>query len=299
MRSPGFREADILAWRPYPKGQPMRALLLPLLLFATLAAAAAPFTGRIFDAHLHYNDDAVARYDVAAVRALLDRNGVAAILANSRPNDGTRALHAAASAPGWKSARVVPFIRVYRDRDDHGSWFNNPDIYRMVVAEERRGFYRGIGEFHVSGRNAATPVVKDIVDFAVAKDLILHAHCDEEALEILFSHDPRARIIWAHTGFGTPLARVEALLRRYPGLVGELSYRSGIAGADGRLSPEWAQMFRRHPTRFLVGSDTWSNQRWEDYSGLIDGYRRWLGALPAAVAERIAWRNGAELFGLE
>lgn len=277
----------------------MRALLLALLLFPTLAVAAALFTGRIFDAHLHYNDEASSRYDVATVRALLERNGVGAILANSRPNDGTRALHAAAAAPGWKGPRVVPFIRVYRDRDDHGSWFNNPDIYRMVVAEERRGFYRGIGEFHVFGRNAATPVVKDLVDFAVAKDLVIHAHCDEEALEILFSHNPRARIIWAHTGFSTPLPRLEELLGKHPSLVGELSYRSGLAEGGGGLSPEWAEMFRRHPTRFLVGSDTWSNQRWESYSTLLDGYRKWLGELPAPVAERIAWRNGAELFGLQ
>ena len=277
----------------------MRALLLQLLLLAAPVAAAPPWTGPIFDAHLHYNDDAVARHDIADVRARLEKNGVGAILANSRPNDGTRALHAAASAPGWKGPRVVPFMRVYRDRGDHGTWFNNPDIYRMVVAEERRGIYRGIGEFHVSGRDAATPVVKDLVDFAVARNLVIHAHCDEEALETLFSHNPRARIIWAHTGFSTPLPRLEALLGRYPSLLGELSYRSDVSTADGNLAAPWAEMFRKHPKRFVVGSDTWSNGRWENYSALIDGYRKWLGQLPAEVAERLAWRNGAELFGLE
>ena len=277
----------------------MRAILLPLLVFATTAAAAPPWTGPIFDAHLHYNDEAVSRYDIATVRARFEKNRVGAILANSRPNDGTRALHAAASAPGWKGPRVVPFIRVYRDRGDYGTWFNNPDIFRMVVAEERRGFYRGIGEFHVFGRDADTPVVKDIVAFAVAKNLVLHAHCDEEALEILFGHDPRARIVWAHTGFSTPLPRLEKLLRKYPALVGELSYRSDVAAADGGLSPEWARMLRDHPKRFVAGSDTWVNERWESYSALIDGYRKWLGQLPADVAERVAWRNGAELFGLE
>lgn len=58
-------------------------------------------------------------------------------------------------------------------------------------------------------------------------------------------------------------------------------------------------MLRRHPKRFVVGSDTWANGRWESYSALIGGYRKWLGQLPADVAERVAWRNGAELFGLE
>lgn len=41
-----------------------------------------------------------------------------AILANSRPNDGTRALHEAAVA--GKGPKVVPFIRVYRDCADYG-----------------------------------------------------------------------------------------------------------------------------------------------------------------------------------
>jgi hypothetical protein len=122
----------------------------------------------------------------------------------------------------------------------------------MVVAEERRGFYRGIGEFHVFGRNAATPVVRDIVDFAVAKNLVLHAHCDEEALEMLFAHNPRAHIIWAHTGFGTPLPRLEEPLGKYPSLVGELSYRGDVATGDGGLAAPRAAMFRKHPTRFVV-----------------------------------------------
>lgn len=213
-----------------------------------------------------------------------------------RPNDGTRALHEAARA--GKGPKVVPFIRVYRDRADYGTWFGNPEILAMIIAEQRRGFYRGVGEFHVSGKDAATRVVKDIVDFAVEKDLVLHAHCDEEALEILFGHNPRARIIWAHTGFTTPLDRVDGLLRKYPGLKGELSYRSDIV-ENGKLTAGWRSMLGKHPTRFLVGSDTWVNARWETYSALMGGYREWLAQLPREVAERVAWRNGAELFALE
>jgi hypothetical protein len=30
----------------------------------------------------------------------------------------------------------------------------------------------------------------------------------------------------------------------------------------------------------------------------MNGYRTWLGDLPADVARRIAWDNGAQLFGL-
>jgi hypothetical protein len=52
------------------------------------------------------------------------------------------------------------------------------------------------------------------------------------------------------------------------------------------------------PDRFLIGSDTWVNQRWAYYEELMTGYRLWLGGLPADVASNIGWRNGAKLFGL-
>ena len=52
------------------------------------------------------------------------------------------------------------------------------------------------------------------------------------------------------------------------------------------------------PERFLVGSDTWITARWDDYEGLMAAARRWLGDLPPASARRIAWDNGAALFGL-
>jgi hypothetical protein len=261
------------------------------------AARAEPYTGPIFDAHLHYNIEAAEVTPVGSAFELFRKNGVAGILANSRPNDGTRALYESWRRTPSLGVQVVPFIRVYRDRADYGTWQNNRDILAMIVEEHRRGYYRGIGEFHVHGRAADTPVLKEIVDFSVAKGLILHAHCDDEALEILYAHNPKARVIWAHTGFGTSLARVEELLRKYPALWGELSYRSGIADSAS-LSPEWRSLFERHPTRFLLGSDTWINERWASYPSVMGGYRRLLGELPAGIAERIAWRNADALFGL-
>ena len=275
-----------------------RALLAVLVLaFAALAQAAA-YEGPIFDAHLHYNDEATSKYSIGTLHELFSKNGVRGILANSRPNDGTRALVEAAKRGVRKDLAVVPFIRVYRTRDDLATWMRNPDIHRMVVEEEKRGYYRGVGEFHVYGQDADTPVVKDIVDFAVAKNLVLLAHCDDVALEILFRHNPKARVIWAHTGFTTPHARVSELLDRYPALWGELSYRSDVTGGN-RLAPEWRALFTRYPTRFVVGSDTWVNERWASYPQILGGYRQWLGELPRDVAARVAWGNAAGLFGLE
>jgi len=62
--------------------------------------------------------------------------------------------------------------------------------------------------------------------------------------------------------------------------------------------PEWAALFAEYPLRFMIGSDTWINARWSDYEALMAQYRHWLGALPAAGAQRIAWANAAGLFGV-
>ncbi len=183
-----------------------------------------------------------------------------------------------AKPPGLQ---IVPFIRPYRVRADIQTWFGDPFIFDLVQDEFKRGYYRGIGEFHISGKAAEGEWVKKTVDFAVANDLYLHAHADDIAVEILMRHNPRARIIWAHTGFGLPTERVAEMLAKYPKLWGELSYRSGIADGGGKLTAEWRALFERHPDRFLLGSDTWVNQRWESYGEIMAGYRALAGAVVA------------------
>jgi predicted TIM-barrel fold metal-dependent hydrolase len=133
---------------------------------------------------------------------------------------------------------------------------------------------------------------------AQERKLVVLAHCDDVAIDKLMAHARGATVIWAHTGIGgVPVARVRQMLATHPGLMGELSYRPGLTEGE-RLSPAWKALFTEHPTRFLVGSDTWINARWDDYEALMSQARHWLGDLPQDVARRIAWDNGAALFGL-
>jgi predicted TIM-barrel fold metal-dependent hydrolase len=139
-----------------------------------------------------------------------------------------------------------------------------------------------------------------VVDFSVERNLYLHAHCDEEALLILFRHNPKARIIWAHTGFSVPPARVAQLLDEHKdALWGELSYRGGITGGDGKLTSDWRSLFERYSDRFLLGSDTWINERWFGYDTIFKEYRNWLAQIPLEQARRIASGNALRLFRLE
>ena len=277
-----------------------------------LGAQAAPYSGPLFDAHLHYNEEAwngqAGPHPLSDVLARMQRNGVRAVLANSRPNDGTRALAEAGAATTQAGLTVVPFVRLYRNRADYDSWFRDDTIYQMVQAELARGtpagLYRGLGEFHLyDSANANGPVARQLMGLADSRGLAVLAHVDDVAIDLLMANTPskgqQTRLIWAHTGIGgTPVARVDALMARYPLLMGELSYRPGLTCDGGLLCPEWRALLLKYPTRFVIGSDTWVNQRWQYYDELMKGYRVWLGDLPPEVASGIAWGNGAALFGL-
>jgi hypothetical protein len=272
---------------------------------------AADYSGPLFDTHLHYNQEAwdgnTGPYPPAEALARMQRNGVKAIIANSRPNAGTQTL-AAARETREAGVTVVPFVRLYRNRDDYGNWFRDESIHDMVQSELARGTaggpYRGLGEFHLyDSANANGPVARKLIVLAEQKKLAVLAHVDDAAIDLLMAHAPSKgqslRLIWAHTGIGgPPVARVQALLERYPLLMGELSYRPGLTCEGGMLCPEWRALILKFPDRFVIGSDTWVNQRWSAYDEIMGAYRRWLGELPPEVAQRIAWGNAAGLFGL-
>jgi len=272
------------------------------------AAQAADYTGPLFDAHLHYNDEAQSAHPLPDVLARMRRNGVRAVVANSRPNDGTQAL---AASPLTREAgvTVLPFVRLYRNRADYDNWFRDESIYQMVQAELSRGTaagpFRGLGEFHLyDSDNANGPVARKLMALAEEKQLAVLAHVDDAAIDLLMANTPskgqKVRLIWAHTGIGgAPVERVDQLLARYPLLMGELSYRPGLTCEDGKLCPAWRALLLKYPGRFMIGSDTWVNQRWLYYDELMKGYRAWLGDLPTDVARGNAWDNGASLFGVK
>lgn len=291
-----------------------------VLIAIAAAASAAPYAGSLLDAHLHYNEEAwngqVGPHPPGDVLARMQRNGVKAIVANSRPNEGTRVLAQAQGetrqAGAAQGLQVLPLVRLYRNRADYQSWFRDESIYAMVQSELARGTpagpYRGIGEFHLyDSADANAPVAAKLMALADEKALVVLAHVDDVAIDLLMAHTPSKgqslRLVWAHTGIGgASVARVGELLDKYPRLMGELSYRPGLTCASetggDQLCPDWRALLLRYPTRFMIGSDTWVNQRWLHYDALMQAYRHWLGDLPIEVARNIAWNNGARLFDL-
>lgn len=284
--------------------QPLRIAVLASALFSSVAGYAQgkdkydPIP--LFDAHMHYNIEARVEYPPEKVLEIFKRNHVRGILANSRPNEGSELL--AKLAPSKSpELQIAPFIRVYRDRADYGTWHRNPEIVAMIEREFTSGFFkgkvRGIGEFHLYGDEAKSKEFAQIVEFAKKHDLWLHAHTDEAALGTIFQLNPNAKVIWAHTGFSVATEKVAALMKQHKGLMGELSYRNDVTDG-GKLSKQWRTLFTAYPDRFLLGSDCWVTERWAQYDELMTYYRKWLSELPKDAAEKIAYKNGERMFGL-
>lgn len=245
----------------------------------------------IFDAHFHYSNDATAAWTTDQVVEFIHRANLRGALVSSSGNDGTERLREALGET------VVAGLRPYRDRGETASWLHDPTIigYLEGLLATRR--YASIGEFHVYGADADLPVMRAVIDLARRYGLWLHAHADSAAIERIYTHDPTARVIWAHAGFADP-AEIRRMLDRYPTLVADLAFRSDhYSGA--RVAPEWRRLFIDHADRFMVGSDTYTPERIPVVVDHAESARRWLADLPREAAAKIAFRNAERIFGRE
>jgi predicted TIM-barrel fold metal-dependent hydrolase len=128
-------------------------------------------------------------------------------------------------------------------------------------------------------------------------------HSNIEALGRLLAHNRHAKIIWAHagsdnTGFRTPdICR--RMLAAHPNLYMEIKVDPTSPGknppvADGRIKPDWLQLYRDFPDRFMIGSDqhypeATGPQRWQAAIQLLD-------QLPADLRTRIGTQNPLRIY---
>jgi hypothetical protein len=242
----------------------------------------------IFDAHLHYSEDAWERLSPQQAVDILRRAGLKRALVSSSSDEGTQRLYAA--APDL----VLPSLRPYRSRAEIGGWTQDASVVPYLEQRLQRYRYVAIGEYHVYGEAADSPVMRRVVQLAREYGLVLHSHSDADAVERQFRQDPQARILWAHSGFDSP-ERVRAMLRKYPNLWCNLAFRSDHATA-GKVDAAWKALFTEFPDRFMVGTDTFTPERWHYVVEHAEWSRAWLADLPRVLAENIAWRNAERLF---
>jgi predicted TIM-barrel fold metal-dependent hydrolase len=192
------------------------------------------------------------------------------------------------------SAGAIPSLRPYRSRGDVGTWVRDETVVAFLEDRLARHRYAAIGEFHLYGADVDLPVPRRMVALARQHGLVLHAHSDEVAIERIFGQYPEARVLWAHSGFDRPES-VRAMLRKHRNLWCDLAFRSE-QGAGGKVPAEWRAVFTEFPDRFMVGTDTYTPERWHYIVEHANWSRAWLADLPPALAERIAYRNADALF---
>jgi len=266
----------------------MRVLFFSLFFFSSLLWAEEPGLP-IFDGHIHYSADVWEPLPVQRVLEMLTEVGIERMLVSSTPTEGTERLYRAAPD------RVVPFLRPYPSRGHRYTWFKDGAIPGYIRVQLERIPYQGIGEFHVFGEDARSPVVTEVIGIAREKQLSLHAHTDLAGMKALLEQAAGLPVIWAHSGFDVPVSTLNSLLEAHKNLYLELSFREGIT-VDGRLTEAWRDFFIRYPERFLVGMDTYLPSRWGELPELTAEARSWLKQLPEEVVANIAYQNAGRLF---
>jgi hypothetical protein len=254
--------------------------------FATPATGTLP----LFDTHVHYSQDAWGPVPIPQALELMDLAGTQIAMVSSTPDEGTIRLHQAAPE------RIIPILRPYRTRDDMSTWFDDPTIIPYLEERLALGVHRGIGEFHLYGESAGSAVIGQVLDLARRDNLLLHAHSDQRAVEILSERAPDLRILWAHAGYADP-ATLRQMVERYPRLHVETAIRGDI-GPGGQLGTAWRDLFLAHPDRFMIGTDSYTVSRWVAMPTILGDVGAWCLTLPTPIGQQLAWRNAARLMNI-
>lgn len=245
----------------------------------------------IFDAQVHYNQEAWRRVSEEAIMNGMEDMNIPWLLVGSTPNAGTWRLY------HQDPARVIPMLIPGNTWEDRDTWMTDAKMLRFIETELKTRPYRGIGEVFLYEVDVHTPVVQRVLELAVKHRLVLHTRSDPAAIKHIFRLQPGLRVLWAHAGVNVPPQQVSHLLDYYPRLWIELSHRRSVA-PRGKLDQQWKDLMLRHPDRVLLGSGTYTSHYWYKLRTYMSDYRGWLKTLPPDVAENIAWRNGLRLFGL-
>ena len=255
-------------------------LLLPINLMAQ----------PLFDAHLHYSADDAVHFSPQDIISKLDNNGITHALVNGTPIRYTEALYR--HAPD----RIIPLLGIYHGHADKNSWTRDSNLPDRVRAHLQDGIWRGIGELHIFAAERHSPVFRRLIEIAAVHRMPLQLHADPAVIDTVYDIAPSQTVIWAHAGTYPYPDLLADYLARYPALYVDLSMRDERIAPDGKLADEWHELFLTYPTRFMVGVDTYSVPRWQQFDSAVATLRGWLAQLPVDIASQFAYNNAARLF---
>lgn len=247
----------------------------------------------VFDAHLHYNKSDTDVISPVELITILEGHHVPRALVTSSPPRHAEKLYR------LYPQHIIPFLGVYRQKADKQEWHQDNRLPDYVSRQIEKGIWQGIGELHIFSTHRHSPVLRQLVKLARQHQLPLLMHADPAVIDTIYETEPDVRVIWAHAGTYPYPDLLQDYLELYPYLYIDLSVRDERIAPDGIISDEWYNLFIRFPDRFLVGVDTYSTLRWEEYDKVINGIRHWLNQLPDDVRRKISYSNAAELLETE
>jgi predicted TIM-barrel fold metal-dependent hydrolase len=185
------------------------------------------------------------------------------------------------------------------------------------------------------------PLLRELADVAASRDVPIELHMDAvvaemptperfrevdnpprlpatlEALDRLLSHNPKAKIIWAHGGSdplgGMTPAAIGRLMATHPNLFVSLrvvGWQAPVHNkvlAAGAIEPAWRDLLMRHPDRFMIGTDsffaganltgggpglTFAQRNVPKLKAMI----HFLSLLPSQVARKVARDNAERVY---
>ncbi|MDT8404964.1 amidohydrolase family protein [Sulfuriflexus sp.] len=266
------------------------------------------------DVHVHYKWSQVEVTSPEEAVKAMQRNDVALAVVFGTPPELVLNLQ------GDARLQLVHFFQPYLQPFLKSNWFLNKRAPAAVREALASGKYHGVGEIHVSdgiGPRMDSEVFNSILQIAAEFDAPVNLHTNASNFEYMrriCTRHSKTKFIWAHAG-GLQADGVGKLLSHCDNVWVEFSARddlksvSGIpvAEVNGHLQAGWLELMQRYSQRFMIGSDpiwpvteidSWhtADSGWQTVDHVYAYHRRWLATLPTALAERVRFRNAAELF---
>lgn len=223
------------------------------------------------------------------------------------------------SLPPARRVRVHPFLSGFNPND------KNATAHIEAMLSTYPDLWHGIGEVFTRHDDLTSMILGEapranneamhrVYRLAAEHDLpvLLHSNLTSvrerepiylAELEEALGRHPDTRFLWAHAGTSAEINRSQGRIRDLPGIVGRLlddhdnlwidpswsMLEPYLLDRDGRPQAVWLDLVRRHPDRFLVGSDKVG--RFAGIGESLRGFEPLLAALPPEVADAVAGGN--------
>jgi predicted TIM-barrel fold metal-dependent hydrolase len=133
-----------------------------------------------------------------------------------------------------------------------------------------------------------------------------------KAFERLLDHNTKAKIIWDHDGWDNTGYRTvdlqRQLLEKHPNLYMAIKIDLQTKGKsvftqnspideNGKIRPEWVDLIKSFPYRFIIGSDSFFGIPYQP-SVLLQNEKSFLDQLPSDLARKVGYENAVLIYRL-